>query len=492
MRATTDWEQIQDTLCTLNYRWNRNALALWQGKPVPIEPYQLYAYYETFLSPDTLASIDSIEIDRVRHRLKFAFIDHVLQQKLLPHETEMRSWAKGATAHVQDEKISFREIIPWCQKSSTYHKRQLLQKETGPLCKFLAPFARNYWNVLLDVLQVDFGFDNYLSYCAHKKQLAYDEFKPLIEATLRETDELYFKAMGQWCQTRFKRTLGELTRFDAINLLGLGEFDAAYPSQSITQTLNFFGHWGIDVSALPGLVLELDNDREKSAQAICIALRIPQEVYVLMKPEGGWIDIETLWHELGHGLAATFTAASIPIVDRELATSFALSEAYAFMLQDIAMSRPFLERWLRLPGDLVETLQYYKTLRDLAAFRRYGAKFLIEFEMFSTNDMTNAEGYAASMERYTGFYHQPESQLFDLVPELYSFDYLLGWMGAALLREDMERRFGLDWMFQEKAGQVLRQWWYNGNRDDIFAFTRQNNLGEVSPGVLLRKWVAAL
>jgi hypothetical protein len=286
--------------------------------------------------------------------------------------------------------------------------------------------------------------------------------------------------------------LGDLTRFDAINLLGLGEFDHAYPLQSIAQALNFFIQWGIDVDTLPGLTLELSDAPEKSAQAICIALRIPREVYVLMKPEGGWIDLETLWHEMGHGLAACFTSASLPIVERELATSFALSEAYAFLLQDIAMSRSFLGKWMGLPGDLVDTLQYYRTLRDLAAFRRYGAKFLIELDMFQQNNMDNAAGYAAQMQRYTGFYHQPESQLFDLVPELYSFDYLLGWIGAALMQQELEGRFGADWMFQAKAGQLLQRWWRDGNRNDIFTFVKQHQLGQISPGVLHQKWFAVL
>jgi hypothetical protein len=39
------------------------------------------------------------------------------------------------------------------------------------------------------------------------------------------------------------------------------------------------------------------------------------------------------------------------------------------------------------------------------------------------------------MARITGFYHQPESHLFDLVPEFYCADYLLGWLGEAVLNE---------------------------------------------------------
>jgi oligoendopeptidase F len=67
-------------------------------------------------------------------------------------------------------------------------------------------------------------------------------------------------------------------------------------------------------------------------------VRIPEEVHILMRPEGGWIDMETLWHELGHGLSAVATDPSLPAVDRDLATTFNLSEAYAFLLQRMALS----------------------------------------------------------------------------------------------------------------------------------------------------------
>jgi hypothetical protein len=68
-------------------------------------------------------------------------------------------------------------------------------------------------------------------------------------------------------------------------------------------------------------------------------------------------------------------------------------------------------------------------LKDLSVFRRYAAKFISEYEMFSGGDLSDGRPYAETMARITGFYHQPESHLFDLVPEFYCADYLLGWTG---------------------------------------------------------------
>ena len=146
---------------------------MWKGNKAPFKLYQLYDAYEDFISLKTLRYIESLDQGSDKTRLKHGLIDHYLQRALLPHETEMRSWMKGASAQVAGEKLYFKDIIPWCQKNSTYEKRQLLQKETGPLCKFLTPFALNHWNILLEILTDELGFENYLDYCNKKKGVDY-------------------------------------------------------------------------------------------------------------------------------------------------------------------------------------------------------------------------------------------------------------------------------------------------------------------------------
>jgi hypothetical protein len=139
------------------------------------------------------------------------------------------------------------------------------------------------------------------------------------------------------------------------------------------------------------------------------------------------------------------------------------------------------------PAD-AERLRRCKRLRDLAVFRRYAAKFIAEVDMFSRGDLGDGAPYARLMQRYTGFYHQPESHLFDLVPEFYSLNYLLGWMGEAVLEKTLRRRWGEAWMFRRAAGDQLRKWWRTGTRYDIFQFLDRHRLGPVQTGLLLDRW----
>lgn len=298
--------------------------------------------------------------------------------------------------------------------------------------------------------------------------------------------------MERWTKNRFGRPLSDLTRFDAIKLLCLEQFDLLFPDKTMKELTTFFRFWQIMPENLPGLQMELGKEKEKASQGISFLLQIPEEVYILMRPRGGWIDIETLWHELGHGFSAVFTSPELSITDRDMATTFALSESYAFFLQNLALSRPVLEDYLGLSPDDSEDFFYHKTLRDISVFRRYAAKFMAEFEMFSSGDLSNGERYAELMARYTGFYYQPEGHLFDLVPEFYCLEYLLGWMGAAILEDHLRGRMGERWAFCSETGDILKKWWEQGNQYNIFRFMDKNNLGPMSPAPLLKRWNAVL
>jgi hypothetical protein len=483
-----DLTYLENTLHHLNYRWNLESLALWKGEKAPFEAYRIYEGFEAFLNLDTLGTIDVIEDKGIRNRLKHCLLDHYIQRSLMPHETEMRTWMRGASAHVNGRKIYFGEIINWCQKESSREERQVLQKETGPLCKFLKPFAVNYWNILLDMLENEIGYENYIDYCADKKGIDYPFFYESLKKSLEETDDIYFHVMEEWCRRRFNVPLSSLTRFDAINILGLGEYDGIFPKKRLEELLVFFESWELDVTKTPGLYLDLGKEDGKSSQAICFILQVPEEIYVLMKPEGGWVDLETLWHELGHGLAAVFTSPELSVSERELATSQSLSESFAFLLQNITLSLPFLEGYLGLDAGRAEGLFYSKVIKDLSLFRRYAAKFVAEYEMFRDRDITNGENYARLMSRYTGFYYQPESHLFDLVPEFYSLDYVLGWMAEAVMEEHLRKNLGPGWMFEADAGLILKKWWSQGNKYSIFQFFEKNDMGLVNIETLIRRW----
>ncbi|RLB16263.1 MAG: hypothetical protein DRG63_05555 [Deltaproteobacteria bacterium] len=482
-------DDIENIIYHLNYRWRLQSLALWSGRKCPIAPDQLYQGFEAFLRVETLEDIDKISFpDDSKEKLRSSFMDHYLQRELLPYDMEMRTWMKGAAAHVDGRKIYFRDIISFCQKGSTRSQRLILQKETGPLCKFLKPFALSYWEALLQTLRRSFGFRDYREYCGLKKGVDYGAYYEEVKRILSQTDDLYFSAMEQWTKRCFEDELHSLTRFDAIYLLGLTEFDSFFPSQGIERFMSFFRYWDMDLTGYPGIHMELGQAPEKSSQAICFILQVPEEIYVLMKPQGGWLDLESLGHELGHALFAANTAEGLPFVVKELSRSSSLTEAFAFLVQNVSMSVPFMTGGLGVDEEIASMLYYHKVLKDMSVFRRYAARFLAEYEMFGEEDLANGEIYAENMARYTGFYYQPEACLFDLAGEFYSLDYVLAWMAEAMLEDYFHKEYGDAWMFSPDTGQTLKRWWREGHRNDLFGFLDRIGLGRLSSSSLIDRW----
>ncbi len=483
-------EQIEKALLTLNYRLTSRALNLWKGDESRASHHKTYDGFYDILDPATIKGLhDSGAWTRHRQRVFHTLLGHYLQYHISPYENELFTWMKGSAAHVAGEKIYFKDILSWCQKRSDSTKRRIIERETAILCKFLKPFSLGVWEFLLKLLADEFGYKDYAAYCRDKKQMDYEAYVPEVEEMLRQTDTLYFEAMEAWAQRSLGMPLRELNRFDAIYLLGLGEFDHLFPDQiPLSDHLYFFNHWGIEVKNIPGLWLDMSPSSGKGAQAMSFALRIPGEIHLVMNPQGGWIDLETLFHEMGHALGHALTSPELSSAKKDFFTSNTLSETYAFLLQNMCFSPFFLERHLGLSSKQIDEVSFYKAIKDLSVFRRYVGKFLAEYQMFKENEIGNGEIYARLLGKHTGFSYRPETHLFDLVPEFYALDYVISWMAEATMEKTLAQDLGQDWMFKPEAGKILKDWWWCGNRYELDEFFTVKGIGSIDYRDIVDRW----
>ncbi|MBW2171311.1 MAG: hypothetical protein JRF69_04915 [Deltaproteobacteria bacterium] len=231
---------IEKAVLTLNHRLTARALSLWQGNVPKGSNYDTYDGLTDILNPSTINSLrPSGEWARHGQRVYHSLLSHYLQYRISPYENELFTLTRGAAALVEGEKIYFKDTLSWCQKRSDLAKRKILEKESSGLCKFLKPFALGVWEHLLMLLEDEFGYEDYVKYCQDKKQIDYEGYLPVLQEVLRQTDTLYFEAMERWSQKSLGVTLDELNRFDAIYLLGLGEFDQSVGNTSERHSRSF-------------------------------------------------------------------------------------------------------------------------------------------------------------------------------------------------------------------------------------------------------------
>lgn len=494
MNMVPGYGQIQDALLALNCHLALRALKVAKGGQPSERDYAIYEDYRELLDLEAVRSVRSHGLrSKEENRLYHTLLGHALQRGALPYENELSMWTRGAAAIIDGEKIYLRDVHAWCQKKSDITKRLAMVKETRGLAKFLKPFAMAPWEHVVGTLKDELGYGDYVAYCSEKKGLDYAAHASSLDGFLRATADLYFGAMGDWTARSLGIPLSEANRFDAIYLVGLGEFDHLFPQGiPLTDHLAFFENWRLDVARLPGLHLHTQSSPDGGASGVTFTLRIPQDVHVLVNPQGGWIDLETLFHEMGHGLSAVFTSPDLSPTEKDFNTSSTLSEAFAFLMQNICFSPLFLERRLGLKDGAIETIRRYKALKDMAFFRRYAAKFLAEYEMYRKDTLGEGEEYASLLLEHTGFSYKPETQLFDLAPELYSLDYVMAWMAEASLERFLVGSLGEDWMFKPEAGQILREWWKSGNRDEMEEFLSREGIGPLGFEDIRNRWTALI
>ena len=482
--------EIENALLTLNHRLTSRALNFWKGNESSGTHHDIYDGFYDILEPNAIKKLrPSGKSTKHRHRVFHALLDHYLQYQVSPYENELFTLMRGAAAQVDGEKIYFKDTLSWCQKRSDLKKRKVMEKESKSLCKFLKPFALGLWESLLKILGDEFGYEDYVTYCSEKKGVDYEAYVTKLEEMLRQTDKLYFEAMKRWAKRSLGVPLGELNRFDGIYLLGLGEFDHVFPDKiPLRDHLAFFNLWDIEVKNIPGLTLDISHSPRKGSQAMSFALRIPDDIHLVMNAQGGWIDLETLFHEMGHALGHAFTAPDLSPWQKDFFISNTLSESYSFLLQNMCFSPFFLERQLGLSSKEIEEIVFYKSLKDLSVFRRYVGKFLAEYEMFKRNDVENGDIYAELMEKHTGFSYRAETHLFDLVPEFYSLDYVISWMAEATLDKFLARDLGDDWMFHSDAGRILKDWWSFGNQYELDEFFINEGIGPIDSRDIIARW----
>ncbi len=310
-------------------------------------------------------------------------------------------------------------------------------------------------------------------------------------AFLKETSAAYRRLLQPLLLNVTGLSLEQASRFDAIYLLGLRYLDRFFPDQlHVSDILGYFQETGyLLVSESEQLVIHENDD--PGVQPYCIPVNIPGEIHIIMGPLKGWLDLETLCHELGHALSFLYADAGLPPEQIDFFQSGGLSESFAFLFQKICMSKEFIHEVLSVDSDLAQMISEIHEVKWLTLSRRYAAKLAIEGENFRQGHLQRGEQhYADTMQQETGFYYDPETYLFDLMPDFYTLDYYQAFLGSAAIEQYLKGVYGGRWYLEAEASGMLKQWWREGNSQDLSDFMKKKTGSPLHSGPFLRNVVA--
>ncbi len=287
-------------------------------------------------------------------------------------------------------------------------------------------------------------------------------------AFLRDTQPMWNDVFPEFLKRGLGITPSEATRADALALMRAPEFDENFPAEAMEREVR---RQVTEMGASPdanGRVRYDTGDREgKRARAFCAPVKIPDEVYLVLRPHGGQNDYMTLLHELGHALHFANADSSLPFEYRWLGDN-SVTEGYAMLFDHRLKDRGWLARYTQLEKNDLPRYLRNAGFEELHFIRRYCAKLIYEVELYggcvSWSGLPDL--YVETLSAATGFTYQRADAFVDVDPRFYSARYLRAWQLQALLAESLVERFNDDWWRNPKAGPwIVQELFSRGQRE---------------------------
>jgi hypothetical protein len=400
-------------------------------------------------------------------RLRFAIAELYLYRQVAPLVDGLQTALSKKTVRLDGDEVAHYNLHPRLQNEPDFDRREQIGGLVDRVHEEFNPQKLAILRRELQILTVDLGFPSYIEFCRLKKQFKYLVLLKRLRESLARTEPIYRKHVALWTEQKIGKPFGNLNRYHASFLMKLADFDRWFPKDTLTSVITTtLRHLGIDLQNLPNVKLDLEERPRKNPRAFCSAAKIPDEIWLVIKPVGGLLDYETFLHEAGHALHFGCSDAKLPYEYRHLSRSYALSEIYSFLLQNLVQDTGWLRAATTMDDASARQLRYYKILTDLYMYRRYVAKFSAEYEFFQQSDLDNGDIYAKTLTAATGFIYKPLNYLFDMDGGFYSADYLRAWLGEAQLREHLVRAYGAAWWANASAGRFLLELWQESGRPD--------------------------
>ncbi|HEX6533426.1 MAG TPA: hypothetical protein VF041_02445 [Gemmatimonadaceae bacterium] len=393
-----------------------------------------------------------------------------VSRALAPLDEREIAWEASAVVAIPDgRRIPFQRMAIEIANTTDRAERLVLERaRAGLVAAELAPLRRERFQrekELTDALEIA---PTYIATFTALSGVDLPELVTQCEAFLRDTHAMWEDTVRPIVREKLGVDAREATRADALALLRAPEFDPAFPAAAMEPAVRRqVEEMGLDPHAGGHVVYDTGDREGKRARAFCAPVRVPSEVYLVLRPHGGQSDWRTFLHELGHALHFGYTRADYPFEYRWLGDN-SVTESYAMLFDHLMHDAGWLARYTELGRRRVPAFLRAVGFEELQFLRRYCAKLIYEAALYGGEVSWNAlpDLYVETLSGATSFRYDRADAFVDVDPRFYAARYLRAWQLQAVVGEMLVERFDEDWWRNPRAGPwIVENLFAEGQRE---------------------------
>jgi Peptidase family M3 len=285
---------------------------------------------------------------------------------------------------------------------------------------------------------------------------------------LRDTQAMWDDTLRGVLKKKLGLKPSEAKRADALAIFRASEYDDAFPGNQMEPAIRrSVSEMGVDPTAKGRIIFDVGDREGKRSRAFCSPVRVPEEVYLVLRPHGGQSDYNTFLHELGHALHFAYASPEYPFEFRWLGDN-SVTESYAMLFDHRMQDKGWLLRHAQLGRARIGPFLRSAGFEELHFLRRYCAKLIYEKSLYGGEVAWDElpDLYVSLLSSATGFEYDTADAFVDVDPRFYSARYLRAWQLQSVLNEELTTRFDSDWFRNPNAGPwIVGQLFSSGQRD---------------------------
>ena len=427
--------------------------------------YDIEPIYERHAGLFARESVEGLrEAGAARALVEFAVHGH-LGRETKAESAELARREAGLEIEWDGERVPFRSAATLQANEPEPDRRAALEAARNSLTETqLNPLLRE----LLDrshALTRELGYSSMVDMCEELSGIDLRALERQTSAFLAASEAEYEAIVQPRLLDQLGLGFDRLRRSDLPAFFRAASLDAGFPEERLVPALlETLGGMGIDVTGQRGVTIDVERRPKKSPRAFCAAVRVPDEIYLVIAPVGGRDDFAALFHEAGHTEHYAHVDRELPMEVRYLGDN-SVTESFAFLFDHLVSNSEWLQRRLGVedPAAIVE----HSRASQLVFLRRYAAKLAYELELHGGGSVGDlAEAYARRLSDAVHVEWPRSPWLADVDEFFYAARYLRAWALETHTRAALAERFGQTWFEMPEAGDFLRDLWRRGQDAD--------------------------